>query len=285
MHKAYGRLCLITPINKIQPMIKTVTSVKRALEILELFLTGIESVSVPEITTKFNFPRTTAHELVQTLLALGYLERMENQPYRFTLGGRVFQLGNVYASQLDLTQEGKKIAKKVSTSCDETVQIAILEAAEAVFIVREDSSQTLRLVSEVGSRLPAHCTAVGKMLLSALSFEQLASLYDNQDKIPGMTRNSITSLDKLALALAEIRKKGCAFDNCESNEDAQCVAAPIYDRHGQVCSAMSITVPRTRMNSRRRTELVAIVQAGAEELSQRLGYNPETVHNTDQEVL
>ncbi|MCF8074676.1 MAG: IclR family transcriptional regulator [Desulfotignum sp.] len=264
-------------------MAKTVTSVKRALEILELFLTGIDSISVPEITGRFNFPRTTAHELVQTLLTLGYLERVENQPYRFRLGMRVFQLGNVYAAQLDLTQEGQKVAKKVSDACDETVQIAILEGAEAVFIVREDSSQTLRLVSEVGSRLPAHCTGVGKMLLSELTHEQLASLYNHQDKLAGMTRNSITSLTELESALADIRKKGCAFDDCESNEDARCVAAPIFNRHGRICAAMSITVPRTRMNEKRRPSLEKTVQAGARELSRRLGYNPEISNHRDQE--
>ncbi|MCF8113047.1 MAG: IclR family transcriptional regulator [Desulfotignum sp.] len=264
-------------------MPKTITSVKRALDILELFLTGIDSISVPEITGEFNIPRTTAHELAQTLLTLGYLERVEQQTHRFKLGMRVFQLGNVYAAQLDLTQEGQKVAKKVSACCDETVQIAILEGVEAVFIVREDSSQTLRLVSEVGSRLPAHCTAVGKMLLSELTHEQLASLYNNQDKLTGMTRNSITSMKELERVLTDIRKQGCAFDDCESNEDARCVAAPIFDRHGRICAAMSITVPRTRMNEQRRPSLEKTVQAGARELSQRLGYHPEIVQDINQE--
>ncbi len=264
-------------------MAKTITSVKRALEILELFLTGIDSISVPEIIGRFNIPRTTAHELMQTLVTLNYLERVENQPYRFKLGMRVFQLGNVFAAQLDLTQEGQKVAKKVSASCDETVQIAILEGAEAVFIVREDSSQTLRLVSVVGSRLPAHCTAVGKMLLSGLTHEQLASLYNNQDKLAGMTRNSITSLKELERILADIREQGCAFDDCESNEDARCVAAPIFNRHGRISAAMSITVPQTRMNDQRRPSLEKMVQAGARELSRRLGYNKENIKNQDQE--
>ena len=253
-------------------MAKIIPSVKRAFEILELFLDGTKSFSVPEISLRLGLPRTTTYDLVQTLLDCGYFERADNQPQRFKLGLRVFELGNIYAAQLDITHEGQKVAQKVSKACDETVQMAIHDGTDAVFIIRVDSSQTLRLVSAVGSRLPAHCTAVGKMLLSALTDEKLAALYPEQKRLPGMTANSITSLKGLVSELAKIRKRGYAYDDCESNEDARCVAAPVYDRYGRICAAMSITVPVTRMNSNRKKELTAIVERGAQELSHRLGY-------------
>ena len=253
-------------------MAKIIPSVKRAFEILELFMDGIRSFSVPEITVRLGLPRTTAHQLVQTLLACGYLERADNQPHRFTLGLRVFALGSIYAAQLDIAEEGQKVAREVSKACDETVQIAIRDGTDAVFIIRVDSSHTLRLVSAVGSRLPAHCTAVGKMLLSAVTDEELAALYNGHKRLPGMTTNSITSIKSLVGELAEVRKRGYAYDDCESNEDARCVAAPVYDRSGHICAAMSITVPVTRMNSSRTNDLVAIVQRGAKELSRRIGY-------------
>jgi DNA-binding IclR family transcriptional regulator len=77
--------------------------------------------------------------------------------------------------------------------------------------------------------------------------------------------------------MAEIRNRGYAYDDCESNEDARCVAAPVYDRNASICAAMSITVPVTRMNSGRQIELVVIVQRGAKELSSRLGYKLDNV--------
>jgi IclR family KDG regulon transcriptional repressor len=258
-------------------MAKIVPSVKRAFEILELFMDGIRSFSVPEITVHLGLPRTTAHELVKTLLACGYLERDDKQPNRFTLGLRVFELGSIYAAQLDITEEGQKVARKVSKACDETVQMAIRDGTDAVFIIRVDSSHTLRLVSAVGSRLPANCTALGKMLLSTLTDEELAALYKGHKRLPGMTANSITSIKGLVGELAEIRKRGYAYDDCESNKDARCVAAPVYDRYGHICAAMSITVPVTRMNSSRTNELVAIVQHGAKELSRRIGYGLDKV--------
>lgn len=258
-------------------MAKIIPSVRRAFEILGLFRDGSTSYSVPEITLRLGLPRTTAHDLVHTLLACGYLERADSESHRYNLGLRVFELGSIYAAQLDISEEGKKIAKKVSKECDETVQMAIRDVTDAVFIVRVDSSHTLRLVSAVGSRLPAHCTAVGKMLLSALTNEELATLYKGQNPLPGMTANSITSIKVLTEEMDLIRKRGYSYDDCESNEDARCVAVPVYDRNGHICAAMSITVPVTRMDSDRRKELLAIVQRGAKELSMRLGYGPDRI--------
>lgn len=253
-------------------MAKIIPSVKRAFEILELFLDGTPSFSVPEIAQRLGLPRTTAYELVQTLLACGYFEKADNQSHRFTLGLRVFELGNVFSARLDIAEEGQKVAKKISIACDETVQMAIRDDTDAVFIIRVDSSQTLRLVSAVGSRLPAHCTAVGKMMLSALTDVELKALYRGHNRLRGMTANSITTIKGLVSELAMIRKRGYAYDDCESNEEARCVAAPVYDRNGSICAAMSITVPVSRMNSNRKKELAAIVQDGAKELSHRLGY-------------
>ena len=258
-------------------MAKIIPSVKRAFKILELFRAGSRSLSVPEITTRLGLPRTTAHDLVHTLVACGYLERADDESHRYTIGLRAFELGSIYAAQLDIAEEGKKIAQKVSKACDETVQMAVRDVTEAVFIIRIDSSHTLRLVSAVGSRLPAHCTAVGKMLLSSLTDEELADLYKGQRRLPAMTANSITSIKALLKEMALIRKRGYAYDDCESNEDARCVSAPVYERNGSICAAMSITVPVTRMDSNRKKELLAIVQNGADELSKRLGYGLDKI--------
>ena len=235
---------------------------------------------------RLGLPRTTAHDLVHTLVACGYLERADNKSHRYTMGLRAFELGSIYAAQLDITEEGKKIAKKLSKACDETVQMAIRDVTDAVFIIRVDSSHTLRLVSAVGSRLPAHCTAVGKMLLSSLTDAELADLYKGQRRLPGMTVNSITSIKVLTKEMGLIRKRGYAYDDCESNEDARCVAAPVYDCNGSICAAMSITVPVTRMDSNRKKELLAIVQHGAKELSQRIGYGLDiTEHRSIQPAI
>ena len=253
-------------------MPRKIPSIKRAFNVLELFLKGTRELSVPEIVAQLNFPRTTAYEIVNTLLACGYLTTVEGQPNRVSLGFKLFELGSVYASHVDLISEGRRVAKGLAAKCDETLQIAVRDRTEVLFIAKADCSRLVRLVSTVGSRLPAHCTGVGKMLLSHLSDEEIIDLYEGRDQLPHMTANSITSVSKLLQELEMIRRRGLAYDDCESNIDVRCVAAPVYDGRGEMVAAMSFSVPITRMSLGKQDELAGIIRKGAEELSRSLGY-------------
>ncbi len=253
-------------------MPRAVPAVTRALDILELFLGGAGPFSIPDVARRLRLPRSSAHELVQTLVSRGYLRPLERETGRFVLGLRLFELGSTYVANLDLAREGRELAGAVSAACNETVHLAVLDETQVVYIAKVDSRQEVRMVSAVGRRLPAHCTAVGKMLLAQLSERELTARYRRDRTLVAMTARSITSLDRLRRELTAVRARGLAFDNCESNTDVRCVAAPVYDRDGQVVAAMSISVPATRMGPRRRRELAALVQQGARQLSARLGY-------------
>lgn len=250
---------------------RAVPAVARALDILELFLDTPEA-SAPEITERLGLPRTTVHELVTTLAARSYLVPVPGQPTRYRLGLRVFLLGSSYAEQLDLARDAQEVAGAIAAACDETVHVAVLEGTEVVYIAKVDSTHPVRMVSAVGRRLPAHCTGVGKMLLSGLNAEALDARYPRDRELPAMTPRSITSPAKLRTHLAEVRKAGIAYDNCESNDAVQCVAAPVYDRAGTMVAAMSISVPSIRWDRQRRTEWTKLVRDGAATLSRRLGH-------------
>ena len=253
-------------------MSRKIPSIQRAFEVLELFLQGTRALSVPEIVARLNFPRTTAYEIVNTLLTSGYLKTAEGQHNRVSLGFKLFELGSAYAANFDLVSEGRRVAMSLVAQCDETVQMAVRDCTEAVFVAKVDCSKLVRLVSAVGSRLPAHCTGVGKVLLSALSDEEIVDLYQGQRQLTKMTANSITSVSKLLKELEVIRRRALAYDDCESNVDVRCVAAPVYDGRGQMVAAMSFSVPITRMSLSRQDELADIIRKGAKELSRRLGY-------------
>ncbi|MCM8749567.1 IclR family transcriptional regulator [Thermomicrobiaceae bacterium CFH 74404] len=260
-------------------MPRRVPAVDRAFDILELFLRTPqpESLSVPEIARALELPRSTVHELVGTLVARRYLRALEDHPHRFALDVKVFELGNAYAATLDLAREGQEVARRIAAACDETVHIAVLDGTEVFYIAKVDSTNAVRLVSAIGRRLPAHCTAVGKMLLSGLPDAELAERYRGIDRLPALTANSITELDALRRELAAIRRRGVAYDNCESNADARCVAAPIHDHRGQLVAAMSISFPIVRDTPERFRELARLVRVGAGELSRRLGYRGTVV--------
>jgi DNA-binding IclR family transcriptional regulator len=248
--------------------------VTRALDILELFLDGDGVLSAPEITRKLGLPRTTVHELVTTLAARSYLVPVPEQPGRYRLGVRTYQLGSRYAEQLDLAAEGQQVARSVAETCDETVHVAILEGADVIYIAKVDSTHAVRMVSAAGRRLPAHCTSVGKMLLASLPQDELDARLPGPGDEPlrGMTANSITSPGELREALAEIRARGIAVERRESNPDVSCVAAPVRDGTGRVVAALSISVPMIRWSEERRAELETLAARGAAELSARLGH-------------
>lgn len=253
-------------------MPREIPALKRAFDVFELFLKEPQPMTVPEIVARLKIPRTTAHEIVNTMVGSGYLHRDDVHTNKVFLGFKLFELGGVYAANFDLIAEGRKVAAEIVALCDETVQMAVREGTEAIFIAKVDSSKAVRLVSTVGSRLPAHCTAVGKMLLSSLSEKEIAQLYGDQDQLPRMTANSITSIAALLRELDAIRTRGVAYDDCESNEDVRCVAAPIYNQKGEMIAAMSTSVPVTRMSMSKQDELARLIRKGAEELSRRLGH-------------
>jgi IclR family transcriptional regulator, KDG regulon repressor len=252
-------------------MARAVPAVTRALDILELFLDRPE-LTAPEITGRLGLPRTTAHELVSTLVERAYLTPSGGQPLRYRLGMRLFQLGARFADQLDLAREAQEVAFEVAAACDETVHIAILDGTDVVYIAKVDSTHPVRMVSAVGRRLPAHCTGVGKVLLCGLSPEALDARLPRDQNLPAMTPHSITSPSKLRSHLAEVRKAGLAYDECESNDAVNCVAAPVYDHTGAMIAAMSISVPIMRWSPARREDWSQLVREGARTLSARLGH-------------
>ncbi|WP_243422616.1 IclR family transcriptional regulator [Micromonospora globispora] len=243
----------------------------RALDILELFLQQ-PLLSAADVVARLGLPRTTVHELLVTLVDRRYLVQVPGQPLRYRLGVRVFQLGSVFAEQVDLAREAQLVANDVAIACDETVHVAVREGRDVIYIARVDSTHPVRMVSAVGRRLPAHCTGVGKMLLSDLSPDQFDSLYPPSTRLASMTPNSITSAARLKSVLKQVRQEGLAFDDAESSEDVRCVAAGVRDHTGAMVAAMSISVPTTRWSDGSRAKLMDLVRDGAARLSDNVGY-------------
>ncbi|GAA4889588.1 IclR family transcriptional regulator [Streptomyces coeruleoprunus] len=250
---------------------RLVPAVTRALDILELFLEGDGTLSAPEVTRRLQLPRTTVHELLTTLAARSYLVPVREQPGRYRLGVRTYQLGSRYAEHLDLAAEGQRVAREVAQTCDETVHVAILEDLDVIYIAKVDSTHAVRMVSAAGRRLPAHCTSVGKMLLASLSQDELDSRIEGRELI-AMTPNSVTGHEELRAALDVVRERGVAVEHQESNPDVSCVAAPVRDSTGQVVAALSISVPMIRWSEEREAELADLAAKGAADLSASLGH-------------
>ncbi len=251
---------------------RVVPAVARAADILDLFLTDAETLSMPEIIAALGLPRATVHDLVSTLVGRDLLAPVPDQPHRYRLGLRLFQLGSTYAERLDLPRESADVAREVAARCGETVHVAVLEGSDVVYIAKVDSTHPVRMVSAVARRLPAHCTAVGKMLVSGLPDAEFASRFPPGTALPAMTEHSITSTDALAAAVKEIRDQDLAHEHCESNESVVCVAAPVRDRTRTMVAAMSISVPTVRWTGELEQRWAEMVTEGATRLSGLLGF-------------
>lgn len=253
----------------------TSPALRRGLDILELFLDPANDVlRVPEIVDRLGLPRASVHELVGTLEERGYLTVDPSRPNHYMLGVHAFQLGSAYERKLDLIREGNRVATKAVANCNETMQMTILDRTDVVFIAKVDSTQSVRLVSDVGRRLPAHCTAGGKALLAAVDDSTLYAMYPANGRLPMMTPSSINSVDVLKAQLKAVRARGWAVEHCESNDNVSCVAAPVRDRSGRTVAAMSLSVPTVRWSTEREEVLASQVVESARELSTALGHLP-----------
>jgi DNA-binding IclR family transcriptional regulator len=254
-------------------MARRTPALERSLDILELFTDGRESISAPEVVEELGLPRTTVHELLNTLTSRQYLHRHPDVPGRYRLGIQLFRLGSAYSDHVDTAKIGQQVAQELVRACNETAHVAVLDHRHIVYIAKVDSSHAVRMVSSLGRRLPAHCTALGKVLLAALPDDVLRERLA-EAPLEALSERSVTEVPALLRELAAVRETGTAVEVCEANPDVCCVGAPVRDRTGQVVAALSISVPLHRWSDERCEELRALVRDGADRYTAALGGAP-----------
>ncbi len=252
-------------------MSRIVTAVTRALSILEVFEGEPGGLSAAEIREKTGLPRSTIHDLVGTLLACGYLERVDRDGRKVRLGVPLFRLGNVYQEQLDTLAEARLAADALAEKVGETLNVGHLDGTWVVYLVSVEGSGPVRVVSPVGKRKPAHATAMGKALLSELPDGAIDALYGGVRQLEAVTAHTLTSIGALKEQLKAVRMRGYAVERGEVNEAVACVAAVVRDRTEAAVYAMSIAVPIARWSPEREDELGQVIREGAARLSHRLG--------------
>ncbi|MEU7801490.1 IclR family transcriptional regulator [Micromonospora arborensis] len=254
-------------------MPRVVPAANRALDILELFLDHPQ-LSARQVMERLALPRTTVHELLVTLEARAYLISIPGQPVQYRLGMPLFQLGAAFAGRLDLVREAQGVVRDVAAGCDEAVHVAVLDGADVIYLVKFDSTHPVRMVSAVGRRLPAHCTAVGKILLSSLDPAGLDAVL-RKGTLPGMTPDSITDPERLRAHLERVRAESVAVDVGESDSAMRCVAAAVRDHSGATIAAMSLSAPIIRWTPQAHVEWTELLREGAATLSARMGYRAQ----------
>ncbi|GAE92235.1 transcriptional regulator [Gracilibacillus boraciitolerans JCM 21714] len=248
-----------------------VQSVERTLSILELLGHYPNGLSITAVAKELNLAKSTAHRLLSTLMARGYVQQDSHSGY-YCLGTQCLVLASNLLNNLDIRSVAKDALHSLSSSTEEVVHLCIEDKNEVVYIDKVESNQTLRMYSQIGRRAYMHCTGVGKVLLSDFNVDQLDQLIKEKG-LPIFTENTITDRKRLLDELALIKERGYAIDEEEHEKGIRCIAAPIRDYEGSIIAAISIAGPIERVTRARVKGALAkeIIKQSCN-ISNKLGY-------------
>lgn len=238
---------------------------QKTLDVLDLFNEPGREYGVQEIYSRLKYNRTSLFRIIKNIEEAGLLERdAESRKYR--LGYKLFVLGSMVEPYSCIRRIAKPLLEKLGAQLDETVQLVVLHRDEALYIDRIEGTRAIRAVTTIGTRFPAHCTGVGKVLLAALPDLHLKQIIKARG-LRQFTPNTLTTFERLHAELDKVRLNGYAIDNEEAEVGLKCVAAPLFDSKGRVVAAISISGPRDRFQEDRIPVLVAAVKATAKKIS------------------
>jgi len=247
-----------------------VQSIDRALSILEVLSDYSEGLGVTEISEQVNLHKSTVYRLLTTLIYKGYVvQDAETNKYGITL--KLFELGSKKVESMDLLSVSKEYTKKLMESVNEVVHLVVREGNEIVYIDKVEANNTIMMASTIGKRSPMYCTSVGKAILAHLPEKKVKEIWDNS-KIVKYTDYTITDFEELKTELEDIRQKGYAVDNEENEIGVRCIGVPIFNRHGKVEAAISISGPAIRVTESKISNFSIKVMNTASLISRELGF-------------
>jgi DNA-binding IclR family transcriptional regulator len=250
------------------------------LEILDAFSVDTPELGVSELSRAIGLNKGTAHRLLSSLERHRLVEQ-DQVSGRYHLGLRLWELGNRAVARLELPGPAMPALHLLSADTGETAHLAVLDDGDVLYIAKVESKRPLRIPSQVGKRLPPHCTSIGKALLAWAADAELEQLIRVRG-LPRFTPHTICDAGVLRSELALIRQRGYAFDREELEEGLRCVAAPVRDRSAQVVAAISVAGPSVRVNEAETPRLVQAVLRAAHAISRTLG-SPDHVSDALQE--
>ena len=240
----------------------SVGTLARGLDVLELFGQNGPELSQKQISEELSLPMPTVHRLTALLTERGWLDR-DAATRRLRLGTQMARLVPAMLSGMRLPQLARPHLAQLASDLQETVNIASLEGAEIVYLLSEPGNRLLTSQVVVGSRLPAHCTALGKCLLSGLPDEAARAVL-GPEPYERRTANTLTTWSALAADLAATREAGVAISEEELEVGLVSIAAPARWIDGPGTAAINVSLPASRATAAFREQLIAaLLQAAA----------------------
>jgi len=246
-----------------------VQSLGRAFTILEAVARHREGIGLADLSKLVGLHNSTTFHLAKTMVSLGYI-RQERDTKRYRVGRPLFALAASALDEIEMVSLARPVLENLSRETGETSHFAVRMGDAVVVIARMSGAGAFQLTDRVGVVRPAHCTALGKVILASLRQDQLERLLKRVRLAP-WTEHSITEVPMLTREIEEIRRTGVAYDDREFNVEVRCVAVPVKDFTGNVLGALGISGPVWRLSEHILKERAKIVRAAAGRLSAEFG--------------
>lgn len=238
-----------------------VQSVGRALDILEILADEGGEMAISDIAAATDLPLPTIHRLLRTLVARGYAHQTPRR--RYALGARLVPLGEM--AEIAIGESARPALMDLVSRVDESASLAKRDLERALYVGHVSSTQSMRMYTKVGGRVPLHATGVGKMLL-AMGTDSEVRTVARRVGLEGLTPNTITDVEALLDEVAAIRQRGYALDQEEQELGVTCVAVPV---EAAVRMALSVSGPTSRMTPERLEEIRPVLLDAAETLARQ----------------
>ncbi len=247
---------------------QVVRVVDKAFTALQALSQAERDMDLAGLAEQTGLPKSTLVRLLHTM-KLHNIVQQDSKTRRYRLGWALIHLGKAAEHQFDFERIVRPYLEQLANETSETASFAALEGTRAVYLAQVLTDSIIRGVPPIGSELPLHCTAVGKVLLTSFSDEQIANLAAEHG-LPRLTENTIDNTEQLRREVALVAERGYAMDNEEAERGGRCIAAPIHDDSGQVIAALSITGPTSRIQLERVDEYARIVTRVASKVTEAL---------------
>jgi IclR family KDG regulon transcriptional repressor len=251
-----------------------VQSIGRAFAIIEEIARNRDGIGLAELSKRVGLHNSTAFHLVKTLVGLGYVRQLKDSK-RYRIGRPLFALAASALDEVEMTSLAAPVLDELARATGESAHFSVPMGDAVVVLARTSGPGAFQLTDRVGVVRPAHCTALGKIMLAALEPAQFAHYLRHAELKPN-TAKSITSPERLAREIAEVRRTGLAIDDGEFDPEVRCVAVPVRDFSARTIGAIGISGPIWRLSIEALHKRARSVRAAADRLSAEFGYAGES---------
>lgn len=246
----------------------TVQALDRGLMILNALAKEGEA-TLTELSMKVGLPASSVHRLLMTLEKHGFSDFHE-ESQQWTIGVEAFRVGSTFLQRAKVVEAGREVMRALLDETGETVNIAIADQGDVVFVSQVETHQPIRAFFRLGTRGHMHASGIGKALMAEMSKDQVEQLLVRKG-LPEFTPTTITSPDRLFAELAKIKQQGWALDDEERTRGMRCVASAIYNEFGEAIAGVSVSGPTVRMTDNEVARVWPKVQTAAAQITELMG--------------